>query len=131
MAFLATLKGLVSGGAQVARVVDKFVSTKGERLELEKEDADAVRGMLDSYIHGTWFDALVDGINRLVRPGITIYLCVGFDGRLIQLPDPTQVDPFWQTCFYLVLTFWFGGRMIMKDLPQAIMYFSKMRKKLK
>lgn len=131
MGVLASLKAMVSGGTKVAEVVDKFVTTKGERLTLEAQDAAVVRGMLDKYVHGTWFDALVDGINRLVRPGITLYLCLGIDGRLVHLPDIDKIDPFWQTCFYLVLTFWFGGRMVLKDLPQAIMYFAKMRKKLK
>lgn len=126
MSWLAALKG----GAEVAKVVDKFVTTKGERLEMDSKDADTLRTMFDKRIHGTWFDAFVDGVSRLIRPGVTLYLLLGFDGRLIHLPSPNTVDPFWQTALYLVLTFWFGGRALLKDLPKAIMFMNKIRGKL-
>jgi hypothetical protein len=62
---------------------------------------------------------LVDALNRLVRPGVTGWLLGGFIGYW-KLPEPGAIDPYWQSAFYLVLTFWFGGRMLLKDLPAAI-----------
>lgn len=73
---------------------------------------------------------LVNAFNRLIRPGVTTWLFGGFAGWW-KLPDPSSVDPFYQQCFYIVLTFWFGGRLIMKDLPAMIAAIAELRAKLR
>lgn len=66
-------------------------------------------------------DALVNGINRLIRPGVTIGLIGGYMGWWV-LPPPDSVDPEIHGYLTLVLSFWFGGRVITKDVPAAIKY---------
>lgn len=117
----------IKGAADIGKVVDNLITTKGERLELEAADADKVRAMMAQAVNGTWFDSLVDGLSRLIRPGVTIWLLLALDGRLASLPQIGGVDPFWQTIVYLVLTFWFGGRMLWKDIPKMLVGLHKLR----
>lgn len=106
------------GGKTVADIADKAIHTSQERTETDQKDLESAREMQMSS-HGTLFDVLVDGLSRLIRPGVTIWLVGGFVGWW-KLPDIEVIDPYWQNIFLLVLTFWFGGRAILKDLPAAI-----------
>ena len=70
----------------------------------------------------TWFDSLIDGLNRSVRPGVTygIFVLFGwaawgakdfleFTARLATIPEPLWI------VMGTVLAFWFGSRSIFKD----------------
>lgn len=68
----------------------------------------------------TWILAaaskMVDVVNHMIRPGTFIWLAGGFSG-LWKLPDPKAIDPQLWTIFEIVVTFYFGARTIVKDLP--------------
>jgi len=72
----------------------------------------------------TWFDTLVNGLNRLIRPGATIYFLLALDGRYVQI-KVDHLDPVVLQWVSLVLAFWFGGRTLLKDLPAAIAYLRR------
>lgn len=121
MKLLAKLGGWLFGGGganKVADLTDKAFHTEQERAEADAKDVTDARAM-QQFSHSTWFDVLVDGLSRLVRPGVTLWLVGGFIGWW-PLPRPGAIDEYWQNVFMLVLTFWFGGRAILKDLPAAI-----------
>lgn len=122
MSLLSKLVGWFTGGGKtvekVVDMADKAIDTHQERAERDVTDLESARAMQLSS-HGTWFDALVDGLARLVRPGVTLWLVGGFIGWW-PLPRTETISEYWQNIFMLVLTFWFGGRAILKDLPSAI-----------
>lgn len=122
MSFLSKLAGwFFGGGKTVEKVVDmadKAIDTQQERSERDAQDLESARAM-QLHTHGTLFDVFVDGLSRLVRPGVTLWLVGGFIGWW-PLPRTESISEYWQNVFMLVLTFWFGGRAILKDLPSAI-----------
>jgi hypothetical protein len=99
-------------------MIDEAMDTGQERAERDATDTASARAMT-APSHGTWFDALVDGLSRLVRPGVTLWMIGGFIGWW-PLPKTEAISEYWQNLFMLVITFWFGGRAILKDLPAAI-----------
>lgn len=118
MNFFARLFGMNKVVEKGADMLDKAIDTSQERSERDTADLKEAREMaLPS--HGIWFDVLVDGFSRLIRPGVTLWLLGGFTGWWA-LPKPGVVEPYWENVFMIVLTFWFGGRAILKDLPAAI-----------
>lgn len=121
MSIWTKLGGWLFGGGganKIADVADKAFYTEQERADADAKDVTDARAM-QQFSHNTWFDVLVDGMSRLVRPGVTLWLVGGFIGWW-PLPQPSAIDEYWQNVFMLVLTFWFGGRAILKDLPVAI-----------
>lgn len=75
--------------------------------------------------HGTWFDSLVDGLNRLVRPTITYWIVGGLVG-FWRLPTLGTIDPIMMNIVWTVVTFWFGSRMLFKDIPAAYLMARKL-----
>lgn len=122
MALLKRIFGLFSGGGAVTEkavdMADKAFYTAQERGAQDAADTAEARTMT-APSHGTWFDVLVDGVSRMIRPGITIWLMGGFAGWWA-MPRIETAGEYWQNIFMIVLTFWFGGRAILKDLPGAI-----------
>src|SRR5262245_42314648 len=121
MSILSTLGGWLfgKGGAdKVVDVADEAFHTEQEKSQEDEKDLQSAR-LMQSPSHDSVFDIIVDGVARLIRPGVTIWLIGGFVGWW-RLPQPGTVDPYWQNIFLLVITFWFGGRAILKDLPEAI-----------
>lgn len=117
------IKALFSSGDVVktaAQVIDKATYTQQEKSEDDSKDtADARSFAAPLNIPGNIFDSLVDGFNRLIRPGVTTWLIGGFC-HWWELPKPKDIDPYWMQVFLIVLTFWFGGRALLKDLPNAV-----------
>lgn len=64
-------------------------------------------------------DHIVDTINHIIRPGFFIYLVGGLAKRW-PLPDPGAIDPRMWTVFVIVVTFFFGGRAIVKDILPGV-----------
>ena len=71
---------------------------------------------------------VVDAIIHLVRPWITVHLIGGLFGYW-QLPDISGINPFYMKMIDVVLVFWFGARVITKDLPALMIAWTAMRKK--
>lgn len=108
-----------NGGAKVADVADKAFYTQQEKaadtIEEEKISAAMVA------------NTSIDFINRSIRPVVTYYYLGGFVG-LWPLPKPEQIDPVNFQIFMIIITFWFGGRIILKDLPVLIAAILKMKR---
>lgn len=124
MSLLSKAAGwLFGGGGATAEkaldVADKAFHTEEERAAEDAADLASARAFAGPSDNPGAINQLVDAANRLIRPGVTLWLVGGFVGWWA-LPVPGSIDPYWQNVFMLVLTFWFGGRAILKDLPQAI-----------
>lgn len=121
MSIWTKIGGWLFGGGGVEKVLDvtdKAFYTEQEKAQEDAKDLSDARSM-QMFTHGSIFDIVVDGLNRLVRPGVTLWLVGGFVGWW-KLPDPGLIDPYWHNIFLIVITFWFGGRALLKDLPTAI-----------
>lgn len=129
MGFLSKLAGWFFGGGKtvekVTELVDEAVHTSQEKaaesavaVKVDQEDLASARAMQMAG-HNSWLDVVVDGANRMIRPGVTVWILGGFIGWW-SLPRADQISEFWQNTFWLILTFWFGGRALLKDLPAAI-----------
>jgi hypothetical protein len=70
------------------------------------------------------FNRAVDGTNRLVRPLVTYWL-VGGLMALWPLPRLEELDPMTANLVWTVVSFWFGSRMLFKDLPAAYRMLQK------
>lgn len=92
-----------------------------EQVELHKEQA---AGYTHNAVNRNWFDSLVDGVNRLVRPLMTygiiaLFLWAGVDPARFTVTMAamnTIPDMLW-TIMAMILGFWFGSRVLAKDLP--------------
>ena len=129
MGFLAKLAGWFFGGGKtvdkVTEIADEAFHTEEEKaaetaaaVDVDQRDLASARAMQMAG-HASWLDIIVDAWSRVIRPGVTTYLIGGWIGWW-HFPAPNSIDPFWQNVSILVLTFWFGGRALLKDLPDAI-----------
>jgi hypothetical protein len=122
MGILSSVIGFFTGGSDAAKktgdVVDEAFHTEQEKTETDQKDLADARAM-QMATHDSWLDVIVDGMNRLVRPGVTLWIIGGFIGWW-PLPKADTIAEYWQNTFWLILTFWFGGRALLKDLPSAI-----------
>lgn len=108
------------GGAQtVVQAVDKAHYSAEERAADDATDLASARAFAGVSNQPGFINQVADAANRLVRPGVTLWLCGGFIGWW-QMPAANTLSEYWQNVFMLVLTFWFGGRALLKDLPAAI-----------
>lgn len=116
----------------VGKVADDLHYSRQEQASDDLKDTNAARAFAAPGQGGQGiFNDLVDAFNRLIRPGITVWLLGGFVGWW-HLPRPDMIDPFWLQVFLVVVTFWFGGRAILKDLPnliKAIMAFRSIKRR--
>ena len=88
-------------------------------LQHFNDSQQSARGFAAPGVHNTWFDALVDGINRLVRPALALWAF----GVLCSWWLPPVVTPAiapYQTLIYTVFTFYFGVRAVTEDIPRLV-----------
>lgn len=120
--FSNIVTGLFGGSPATGKVLDiadKAIDTSQERSERDAADLASARQFADISNQPGLINQVVDAANRLVRPGVTLWLVGGFVGWWT-LPRVEVISEYWQNIFMIVLTFWFGGRAILKDLPAAI-----------
>ncbi len=89
------------------------------------ESQNSARNM-KQYVHESWLDIFVDAMNRLPRPVITGWVIGGLIGWW-ELPRTGDIDPFMQNIIWTVITFWFGSRVIFKDVPRAIQMYKGLK----
>src|SRR3990167_3956826 len=140
MSILGSILGFFTGSSggkvieKTGEVVDEAFHTEQEKADesaaaiaVDQKDLESARSMqiaptpmlteggLIAWLANA-FNVLVDCSNRLVRPGVTLWIIGGFIGWW-PLPRTDEISEFWQNTFWLVMTFWFGGRALLKDLP--------------
>lgn len=114
------IKGLFSSGKVVEKgmeLADEAFHTGQERSEQDAKDTADSRNMQFA-THDSWFDILVDGLNRMVRPAFAFWsfgVLVGWWGEKIK-----EISPEAMNLILIIVTFYFGGRAILKDLPGVI-----------
>ena len=122
--------GIIGGANKIAQT---FLGSKVDRDAGEHtENMAFLQGAANSMLprtNRTWWDSIVDGINRLVRPiftGGVIYVfwyCIhdpeGFSYSMVALGQ-MPVQGWWLA--FSIVGFWFGGKFIGKDirLPKPI-----------
>ncbi len=106
--------------------VIETISSKVEKVteEVAKEPDNSHLQYTKYETHNTWFDVLIDGVGRAIRPGITIWLFGGLAGAW-RLPSPNEIDPVMFELTIWTMGFWFGHRAIAKDLPMVILSLKK------
>lgn len=70
---------------------------------------------------------IVDTVNHALRPAMMIWIIGGFMKKW-PLPIPSEIDPQLWTVFMIMVTFWFGARTLVKDVPAAFAAFKNLRK---
>jgi len=111
----------------IADIVERWKPGESKKHEMQQE--------VNEFIHKTYadarkhdqpmnsgiaiVDALVNGVNRLIRPWVTITVIGSLFGYW-ELPPPESIDPQYWVITQIILGFWFGGRFLVKDIPQGI-----------
>lgn len=140
MGALTTLFGSSSNGkgvvGQVSDAVDRWIPSDATLHEQSIEDQQAgdasqesAREMVIPH-HDSWFDILVDGLSRLVRPVITYWIIGGLFGWW-KMDIPGDVHPVMWNIIWTVITFWFGSRMLFKDVPAIFKMYKQATTKKK
>lgn len=115
----------VAGG--IADIVERWRPGDAKNVEMTEQLTNLVNTSYDSARrHDSPMnsgipivDALVNGVNRLIRPWVTITIIGSLFGYW-DLPPPQSIEPEYWVMVQVVLGFWFGGRLVTKDLPIAI-----------
>jgi hypothetical protein len=132
---LGTFLGKIVGGAsapavsEIGNIVERYAPGLEGKDKIAKEILDRVTAGQDAARASDvpmasglrWADALVNGINRLIRPAVTILLLGPWFGWIHE-PSMDTMRPENAEFVRLILTFWFGGRFLTKDIPQALKY---------
>jgi hypothetical protein len=130
MAFLARVGKLFAGGAieaagGVADIVERWKPGETTKHEMAMDVGKLVD---DARAHdvpvGGWLGQIADGLNRLVRPVVTIYILGGLFG-MFDVQFSTTIDPWFLAQGEKIIVFWFGGKVLLKDLPAAIKYLRR------
>lgn len=103
----------------VGDVAKASIEAGTDKVQADIEDVTSARSFAAPGSGGSGFDRLVDGFNRLIRPAVSAYVLPGLAGAW-KLPDLAKADTTWLAVGLIILTFWFGGRMLVKDLPMGI-----------
>ena len=121
----ANAVGDMAGG--IADIVERWKPGESKRHEMQQEVNEFIQRSYDSARKhdqpmnsgSPALDGIVNGINRLIRPWVTITVIGSLFGYWT-LPPPESIDPQYWTITQIILGFWFGGRFLVKDIPQAI-----------
>lgn len=136
MGFGTKLKEFFIGGAAkamnetaegVADIVERWKPGEGKKHEMTMEIQEFLQESYESArAHDQpmssghpVLDSIVNGVNRLIRPWVTITVIGSLFGYW-ELPPPESIDPQYWTITQIILGFWFGGRFLVKDIPQGI-----------
>jgi Holin of 3TMs, for gene-transfer release len=101
-----------------------------ERMALSAQDLASLEQFAAEFqprSHRTWWDSLIDGLNRVPRPLITLavlafFVLAPFDPlRFAQIARAYELMPdgFW-ALLSIIVAFYFGGRMQLKRQDMAI-----------
>ena len=135
MNFFSKLGSIFFGGSsdkgiveQAADTVERFNpgAVKQHEMSIEDQKAgdDSQRNAQQLVLQtggDNWFDIIVNGLNRLVRPVITYWVVLVLFG-LVTVPSDYwgKIPDMMWNIIWTVITFWFGARAVFKDIPSAI-----------
>lgn len=106
-----------NAGGKVMEMADEAFHTEQEKAATDQKDTDSARAD-QGVSHNTFIDVLVDGWSRIVRPGFATWAF----GELVGWWDVKveQVSSEKMHLIILIVTFYFGGRVILKDIPSVL-----------
>ena len=122
----AWLKGLISGKTveKVTDLADEAFHTDQEKAEEDSKDTTDARE--DKGVsHNTWLDVIVDGWNRIVRPGFATWAFGELVGWWNVQTEKVSAEK--MQLIIIIVTFYFGARVLLKDLPSVIKAFRSMK----
>ena len=126
--FLGGASSAVEDAANgVADIVERWAPGQGKKHEMQMEIQEFLeKSYSNAREHDKpmnsgvpFVDAFVNGVNRLIRPWVTITVVGSLFGYW-ELPPPEAISPQYWSITQIILGFWFGGRFLVKDIPQAI-----------
>jgi len=132
---IAGLFGSSSNGKgtiqQVSDVADRWIPSETSKHEMSVEDVKAgdesqaaAQRLIPAASHESWLDILIDAWSRAQRPAYSTWalglLCGWWEGPRLESIDPLTLNIIWT-----IVGFWFGTRLIFKDIPNAIAAFMK------
>lgn len=122
----AAANGVIDAAGKAADIVERWAPSAEKKAELQLQIAKSIddsvaaaRAYDPRGTTATWFDSLVDGLNRLVRP-VTAMILLGCLFGWWQLPPPNSIDPEYWKLGEAVIGFYFGVRTVIKDIPASI-----------
>ena len=141
MGLLSKVGAFFGGGAAkaglgvangIADIVERWKPGDAKNVEFTKELTTLVNDSYDSARkHDSpmksgipILDGLVNGVNRLIRPWVTITVIGSLFGYW-ELPPPQNIPPEYWVMVQVILGFWFGGRLVTKDIPAALGHLRK------
>ncbi len=122
-----TAKAVTETAGGIASIVERWRPGEGKKHEMTMEIQQFLQTSYESARKhdqpmnsgSSLLDGLVNGVNRLIRPWVTITVIGSLFGYW-ELPPPQSISPEYWTITQIILGFWFGGRFLVKDIPQAI-----------
>lgn len=127
----APVTAVVTVAKDVSDIVDRWAPSAEHKQEMSEQVHNAIAaGVAQARAADTptqrpgFLNDLADGLNRLVRPVITFTMIGGLYGW-VKLPTTGSVEPVVLYWIGGLFTYWFGTRMLFKDIPDAILYLRK------
>ena len=127
-AWNAVFGGSTSGKSvaeTVAETVDNYAPGQVTQHKMEVEDVkvgdesqQAARQFQATKMGTTWFDTLIDGLNRLPRPLFALWAFGELSGLLSVPPGLNTLHPIVLNIIWTIIGFYFGIRTISQDLPK-------------
>jgi hypothetical protein len=71
----------------------------------------------------SFYNALIDGINRMVRPVFTFWVFGLLTGYLEVPSTWNEWPPMLWNIVWTIITFWFGSRLLFKDIPSMYKWY--------
>ena len=131
---------------KIAEIADEYKYTEEEKVRDEDAQVAAARAYEPSHMLQVapiqqqgiiqftleWVlrmaNLLIDAAIHLIRPWITVVLFGALFGYW-KLPDVESIHPAYIKMIDVVMLFWFGARVVTKDLPALVEAWSKTRAK--
>jgi hypothetical protein len=135
MSWLSLITGLFRPAKELIEVFKPNAEQESERdhverMALNQEDLASLQQFAAEFhdrLGRTWWDSLIDGLNRLPRPLITLGILAFFvlaplePVRFLEIARAYQMMPdgFW-ALLGVIIAFYFGGRMQLKGQDMAV-----------